>query len=127
MADLGTVGTEVRHDPVIGSGLVQRYVHIDVDELDDVLVSRCEQMDIHPAGILWGDGADRSTVVKGHDDWLDALSKARVKAAHRSLRLRVDDLQWTVDADSLAIEFRLGRGAFATSVLREFASATDAK
>jgi len=99
----------------------------DVDELDDVLVSRCEQMDIHPAGILWGDGADRSTVVKGHDDWLDALSKARVKAAHRSLRLRVDDLQWTVDADSLAIEFRLGRGAFATSVLREFASATDAK
>lgn len=96
----------------------------DVEAVDETLTKRCNEMDIHPTGILWGDGADVDAVPAGHDDWLDALSNARVKAANRSLRLRVNDLHWSVDNGSLLLEFSLGRGAFATSVLREIANVT---
>ncbi len=94
----------------------------DVGEVDDTLVRRCAEMDIHPAGVLCGDGAVPADFPEGHDNWRKALFKARVKAGHRSLRLRVDDLQWRRDERCLRLEFRLGRGAFATSVLRELAS-----
>jgi tRNA pseudouridine13 synthase len=97
----------------------------DVDSVDNTLIDRCAEMDIHPTGVLWGDGADRNAVAKGHEDWLDALIKGRVKFAHRSLRLRVSDIRWTTEDDSMTVEFRLGRGAYATSVLREIASVID--
>jgi tRNA pseudouridine13 synthase len=97
-----------------GTGSVFR-----TEEIDDELAKRCAEMDIHPAGILWGDGADGMLAPEGHENWRQALEKARVKFAHRSLRLRVLDLQWTVDEESLTLNFTLGRGAFATSVLRE--------
>ena len=93
----------------------------DVAEVDDVLVSRCEAMDIHPAGILWGDGADPAAAATGHDNWLAALQNARVRTTYRALRLRVCDLEWGMQESALVLEFRLGRGAFATSVLTELA------
>jgi tRNA pseudouridine13 synthase len=81
-------------------------------------------LDIHPTALLWGDGAAEQAAPEGHDDWLRALSKARVKPAHRSLRLRVIDLQWQLDNDALTLTFELHRGAFATSVLREVVNPT---
>ena len=95
---------------------------VGAEEIDEERARRCAEMDIHPAGILWGDGADGMLVPEGHENWRQALEKARVKFAHRSLRLRVLDLQWTVDEESLTLNFTLGRGAFATSVLREIAA-----
>jgi tRNA pseudouridine13 synthase len=97
----------------------------DVEVLDDVLIKRCDEMDIHPAGILWGDGAGTPSVPDNRENWLAALSAARVKMAHRSLRLRVSNLRWNLDSDALVLEFRLGRGAYATSVLRELGKVTD--
>jgi len=93
----------------------------DVEEVDDTLISRCTEMDIHPAGILWGDGTASEDAPSGHEDWLRALSKARVKPAHRSLRLKVMDLEWQIDDEALTLRFGLSRGSFATSVLREIA------
>ena len=104
-----------------GSGSV-----FSVDELDDDLTRRCNAMDIHPTGALCGDGTSPSAVPSGHESWLEALTKARVKPAHRSFRLRAADLEWSRDADSLLLEFALGRGAFATAVLREIATVADA-
>ena len=104
-----------------GSGSV-----FSVDELDDDLTRRCNAMDIHPTGALCGDGTSPSAVPAGHESWLKALTKARVKPAHRSFRLRAADLEWSRDADSLRLEFALGRGAFATAVLREIATVADA-
>lgn len=103
-----------------GSGSV-----FSVDEVDDDLTRRSNAMDIHPTGPLCGDGTSPSVVPPGHDSWLKALTDARVKPAHRSLRLRVVDLEWSTGADSLVLEFVLGRGAFATSVLREIADVHD--
>lgn len=98
-----------------------------VSALDGELVRRCEQMDLHPAGPLYGDGSTVSGIAAAHESWLAALSNARVKPANRSLRLRVADLQWTTAENSLVLEFALRRGAFATSVLREIAGIANAK
>jgi tRNA pseudouridine13 synthase len=58
-------------------------------------------MDIHPSGLLPG------------------ISEIGVEPASRPLRLRVQDLQSEIDGDVLWLEFSLGRGSYATAVLRE--------
>lgn len=93
----------------------------EVDEVNDDLVRRCREMDIHPAGELAGDGSDCD-----NETWLAALGKARVEPGTRSLRLRVTGLEHEIDANSVTLSFALGRGTFATSVLRELADVTDA-
>ena len=85
-----------------------------VDDVDAEIERRCTEMDIHPAAELAGDGSNC-----GHEVWQEAFNKARVKPGSRSLRLRVSDLQVAVHMDSVELAFTLGRGAFATSVLRE--------
>lgn len=97
-----------------------------VHEVDDDLQSRCEHMDLHPAGPLYGDGSPTGGVAAGREGWLDALSRARVKPGNRSLRLRVTDLEWAVQGNAIVLEFALRRGAFATAVLREVAHVSGA-
>ncbi len=97
-----------------------------VDDVDDELIRRCDEMDIHPSGPLIGDGSTVTNPLPEHEGWIRALANARVKAASRSLRLRVDDLSWSDFDDSLTLDFTLKRGAFATSVLREIADTRDA-
>ena len=92
----------------------------DVDEINEDLVRRCKEMDIHPAGELIGDGSNCE-----NEKWLAALEKARVERGTRSLRLRVAGLNMDAEGDGVALSFSLARGAFATSVLRELADATD--
>ena len=98
----------------------------DIDAPDEELLRRCAEMDIHPAGPLCGDGTPPATLSPGHERWLEALRKGRVKPGTRSYRLGVRDFTWTAAKDSLQLEFALGRGAFATAVLREIASISDA-
>ena len=86
----------------------------DVTEVDDALRARLDAMDIHPAGILAGEGSGL-----GSDRWQAALDKARVEEGWRSLRLVVRDLDWSAEPGAVTVSFSLGRGAFATSVLRE--------
>jgi len=85
-----------------------------VDDVDADIERRCTEMDIHPAAELPGDGSDC-----GHEAWQKAFDKGRVKPGSRSLRLNVRDLQSEVRPDAIELTFTLGRGAFATSVLRE--------
>ena len=105
-----------------GSGSV-----FDVDAIDDEIERRCVEMDIHPAGWLPGVGAPQSDLFADRENWLAALAKAKVQAANRSLRLKVSDFSWTVEPDALVLEFSLGRGAFATSVIREIAENKERK
>ncbi len=86
----------------------------DVEAIDEDLTRRCAEMDIHPAGELVGDGSDCE-----NQKWLAALEKARVEPGTRSLRLRVANLEHEIDVNSVVLSFTLGRGAYATSVLRE--------
>lgn len=98
-----------------------------IDEPSEDLIRRCREMDVHPTGVLWGEGAAKSSVEFGHDNWITALTNARVKAARRSLRLRVIDLHWSAGSNSVELRFGLGHGAYATSVLREIANIRNEK
>ncbi len=74
-----------------------------VDEVTPELEQRCTEMDIHPTGTLPG------------------FENIRVEAGHRPLRMRVSSLDWNIDEDALWLEFSLGKGSYATAVLRELA------
>ena len=74
-----------------------------VDELTPELEQRCSEMDIHPSGCLPG------------------ISAIGVEPSSRPLRMRVQDLKWELEDDALWLDFSLGRGSYATAVLREIA------
>ena len=90
-----------------------------VNAVDEQLERRCRDMDIHPAGELAG-----KNTVAGREEWLTALGKARVEPAMRSLRLKIANLRFGISDENVDLSFSLGRGAFATSVLREIADVT---
>jgi tRNA pseudouridine13 synthase len=110
-----------------------------VDQVDAVLTERCERMDVHPSGPLWGRGepssqgqvADLERQVADEEATLAAgLAKAGLEQERRPLRIAVLNLDWRLEADRLHLKFRLPRGAFATTVLHEliegvFAQAVD--
>lgn len=76
-----------------------------VEEVTEDLQHRCAVLDIHPCGTM------------------PALEAAGVKAASRPLRMRVAGLKWQFTDGVLWVEFTLGKGCFATSVLREVVAA----
>jgi len=81
-----------------GSGSI-----FDVDEVTPDLERRYAELDIHPCGSL------------------PAFASIGVESAQRPLRMRVSDLRWEIADDALWLEFVLGRGSYATTVLREIA------
>jgi tRNA pseudouridine13 synthase len=99
-----------------------------VEVVDDELRRRCNALDIHPSGALWGDGPPQSAgdiaarelaLVARFPDLADGLARARLEQARRALRLAVRELAWEEHGDTLWLNFYLVRGAFATAVLRE--------
>jgi tRNA pseudouridine13 synthase len=101
-----------------------------VDAVDDELIRRCDEQDIHPSGSLWGDGSPRCTgevaelETSAADHFAEivaGLIAARMEPASRALRLRVTELSWKIDRDVLWLEFELAKGGYATAVLREIA------
>ena len=99
-----------------------------VDQTDATLLERCQRLDIHPTGPMWGRGLPAS---QGRISELETRVAAQLSAAselaqeagmeqeRRGLRLAVRDLQWSREADAVVLRFRLARGSFATTVLRE--------
>jgi tRNA pseudouridine13 synthase len=99
-----------------------------VDEVDATLRERCERLDIHPTGPMWGRGAPQTRgrvlemetrVTTGLVPALQLVEEAGMKQERRSLRLAVRELEWAREANGVVIRFRLARGSFATTVLRE--------
>ncbi|MFL6618964.1 MAG: tRNA pseudouridine(13) synthase TruD [Povalibacter sp.] len=99
-----------------------------VDQVTPELNERCEQLDVHPTGPLWGKGTlgtaglvatlEQETIQK--DGLLAAgLERAGLEQERRALRLKVSQFELNAESDNVRLKFRLGRGAFATSVLHE--------
>jgi tRNA pseudouridine13 synthase len=114
-----------------GSGSVFR-----VDEPDEEIRCRCEEMDIHPTATLCGLRGEISPSVvsdlereatSAHHDLVLGLEQLGAKASHRALRLRIRELSWQLEPDTLWLDFTLPKGAFATSVLRELAEIQSAR
>ena len=106
----------------------------DVTTVDATLEARCRHMDIHPTGTLWGRGAAtrksrvaalESSAIRNHPDLATGLEQAGIEPSARPLRLPVRRLSWTFGPDVLVLEFRLRKGGFATSVLREIVNLTE--
>ena len=107
-----------------------------VEAIDEMLIERCAQLDIHPTGPLWGrgelqdDGTGEGTGAGSRGGAASTFAKgsplASLDQERRPLRIRVQTLEHTLLDDVLTLRFRLGRGAFATTVLHElFADAFD--
>lgn len=77
-----------------------------VEDVTPELQLRCASLDIHPCGSLPG---------------FDAIG---IEAGTRALRMRVTEVSWEFGEQVLWLEFRLGRGSYATAVLREIARLT---
>ncbi len=102
-----------------------------VDALDETLRERCSRLDVHPTGPMWG-GGDPAT--KGSTRELEMrvasllpAAETRVRSAgleqeRRSLRLAVRDLDGESASGAVRVRFKLTRGGFATTVLREIFS-----
>ena len=106
-----------------------------VEQVDEVLTTRVSTMDIHPTGVLWGQGNAKNTadsvalenlVLSDWADWKEGLEQAGLERAQRALRLFPADFSWLfLDDRQLEIEFSLPAGSYATSVLRELANCTN--
>ena len=57
----------------------------------------------------------------GFDAWYEGLERLGVKAMRRPQAAHAPDLAWRIEDDAFIVDFRLESGAFATSLLREFA------
>jgi len=102
-----------------------------VEAVDPTLLDRCAQLDIHPTGPLWGRGelksqyataALESSIAADHASLAAGLARADLDQERRALRLRVQNLSHHLTDGVLTLQFRLGRGAFATTVLHELLS-----
>lgn len=97
------------------------------DSVDAELRKRCCEFDIHPTGTLWGKGAptaggEAAEIERGIAEQRADLAAGLERNAdegRRALRLRVRDLEWELQDDSLMLAFSLTRGEYATAVLRE--------
>lgn len=101
-----------------------------VEDIDEKIIQRLKEHDIHPSGPLWGRGEllSKGTVSELENKLPDkfevfelGLRNARLDQERRSLRLSVKNLQWDFDVKNQLIEisFFLPAGGYATSVLRE--------
>ena len=98
------------------------------DVVDDVLAQRCNSLDLHPSGPLWGRGlleagaevlAIEESVVAAEPALRALLEAQGMDQERRSLRVPVRSFEWRFEDDSLYLSFELPRGTFATSVLHE--------
>jgi tRNA pseudouridine13 synthase len=107
-----------------GSGSVFR-----VDAVDATLRERCQRLDIHPTGPMWGRGQltsqgriaeVESRVSAQLPAAVELVEQAGMEQERRSLRVAVRNVAWTQEsATTVVLRFRLSRGSFATTVLRE--------
>ncbi len=99
-------------------------------DIDEKIVQRLKEHDIHPSGPLWGrdellskgDVAELESKLPNKFEVFDVgLKNARLDQERRSLRLSVKDLQWNYDTSNkiLELSFFLPAGGYATAVLRE--------
>ena len=99
-----------------------------LDKVDSDLQSRLKQGDIHPSAALWGKGPLMTQlevkkleedIINSHTEIAAGLIKQGLQQERRATRLRVNDFDYHLNADTLKLTFSLISGAYATCVIRE--------
>jgi len=102
--------------------------HFSVTAVDDELRRRLGEFDIHPSGPLWGRGVPATQgqalqhelgVAQEFAPVTQLLERQNLSQERRALRCAIRDLVFDRDGNTLTLSFSLGRGQFATAVLRE--------
>jgi len=102
--------------------------HFRVTELDAALAARLLNFDVHPSGPLWGRGAPGTggdalahemAVAGEYREVAELLEAENLSQERRALRCAVRGLEAQLDGADATFSFMLGRGQFATAVLRE--------
>ena len=105
-----------------------------VEAADAVLAERARALTIHPTGPLWGAGSPATAgAVRELEEGTAAqypqpaalCVAAGMEQERRSLRLGVHELNCVAESDAVVLSFRLGRGCYATAVLRELIEVAD--
>lgn len=99
----------------------------DVDTVDQELMARAAELDVHPTGVLWGVGRGaqgaaslyETQLARQHPVLCEGLEKSAVKRARRALRMRLIKPRFTWEAEAVLLSFALPRGSFATAVIGE--------
>ncbi len=99
------------------------------DHLDESIIERIKQGEIHPTGMMFGKGVSETvadaleletSIVNNNQALADGLIKFDLTSDRRALRVLVDNLQWEFkDDSSLLLKFSLPAGSYATSLVRE--------
>lgn len=100
------------------------------EDIDEKIIQRLKEHDIHPSGPLWGRGellskgkvVELESALPAKFELFDTgLKNARLDQERRSLRLTVKNLKWDFDIKNkrLNLSFFLPAGGYATAVLRE--------
>jgi tRNA pseudouridine13 synthase len=99
------------------------------DAKDPEQIERCRLLDIHPSGLMAGEGESPVTgpvaelearICAEFPDLVEGLKNFRLQHQRRALRMKVENLEWTFpDPQTLELKFSLGQGSYATAVLRE--------
>ncbi len=103
--------------------------HFTAETGDSRLLERLARLDIHVSGPLWGDveavqcqpAWQRECYwLEGEEELRDSIARTGANPARRALRATCDDLalKW-IDDNNPRLVFTLGRGCYATSLLRE--------
>ncbi len=108
--------------------------HFPVAIIDEELRRRSSELDIHPSGPLWGRGLPATegqalvhelAAASELAPVTDLLAAQGLSQERRALRCAVKDLSVEHDAGNVTLSFFLGRGQFATAVLREICTFED--
>ncbi|MES9966000.1 MAG: tRNA pseudouridine(13) synthase TruD [Sedimenticola sp.] len=98
------------------------------EAIDQELLDRYREGDIHLSGPLWGRGeiAVSGEVAELEREALAAFGEEQagleqfgLKMERRALRAMVGDLGWSLESDILELTFALPKGSYATALLRE--------
>ena len=109
-----------------------------IEDIDDEIIQRFNEGDVHPTGPLWGRGELKtsaaayqleSAVLNDYSQWCEGLEKAGLSQQRRSLRVIPTDMEWELlddekdsddmPAQAMRLSFGLPAGSYATAVLRE--------
>ena len=125
-------GTWDRLEPGDIANLDARGSIFPVGPVDQELIDRGVRLDIHPTAPLWGRGVPQSAervhalevdVAGRYVKACELTALAGMDQERRATRLAVRDLEWHREPAAIVVSFRLARGCFATTVLREIVDA----
>jgi tRNA pseudouridine13 synthase len=100
-----------------------------IEQVDNEIITRAQEFDIHPTGPLWGKGEPLTTldalqleneVLKDEQLFQNGLEKANMKMDRRALRMKPIALEYAMPTvHTIKLTFDLSAGQYATTLLHE--------